>query len=99
VSTISATLSASQARNNFYTILEEVSGQLKRFTITLRGKAKAIILNPEEVAAWEETMEILSDHKLLKDIARADRELSKGRLISEKEIMKCLKIKEEDLKK
>lgn len=97
MSSISTTISASQARGNFYTILEEVAKKLKRFTITRRGKAQAVIIHPEEVAAWEETMEIMADKKLVKEIAQAEKEIAKGKLISEKKLMKELGVTEDDL--
>ena len=52
------TISASKARNNLYKILDEVKNGLKTYTITLRGEAKAVVINPEEVEAWEETLDI-----------------------------------------
>jgi prevent-host-death family protein len=97
VSSIPTTISASKARSNFYTLLEEVAKKLKRFTITRRGEAKAVILSPEEVASWEETMEILSNEKLVKEIAQAERELAQGKIISEKKLLKNLGITEKNL--
>lgn len=94
--TIPTTLSASSARNNFYTILEEVSRKLKRFTITRRGKAQAVVMHPSDVAAWEETMEILSDGKLLKEINQAEKELKKGKFISEDQLLKSINITKKD---
>jgi|GEM_PF-4900914 len=58
------TISASNARKNLYKILDEVKNGLKSYTITIRGVAQAVVMNPEEVAEWEETVEILSDKKL-----------------------------------
>lgn len=95
---LSPTLPASVARKNFYTILEEVGSKLRRFSITRRGRVQAVLMHPEEVAAWEETMDILADKKLVRDIARAKRERLAGQFISEKALLKHLGIKETDLK-
>ncbi|MBU0618639.1 type II toxin-antitoxin system Phd/YefM family antitoxin [Patescibacteria group bacterium] len=90
-------LPASQARSNFYTMLDEVENKFKRFTVTLRGKAKAVMMNPEEVAAWEETMDIMSNKKLVAQIVKSEAEMKAGKVVSEKELLKELNINPEDL--
>lgn len=42
---------ARKARANSYKILDEVRNSLKTYTITLRGEAQAVIINPKEVEA------------------------------------------------
>ena len=79
---LSAVLPASEARANFYDLLDEVSGKLRRFTITLRGKAKAVVMPAEEVEAMEETMEIMADKKLVKSIQEGLDDIKHGRVIS-----------------
>lgn len=95
---LATTISASKARRNFYTILEEVSDKLRRFTITRRGKAEAVVMHPDEVASWEETMDILADKKLVADILKAEAERKAGKTISEKKLLKELGISSKDLK-
>ena len=63
-------------------MLDEVSNKLRRFTITLRGKVKAVVMPADEVEAWEETLEILSDKKLMLDLKESDKDIKKGRVIS-----------------
>jgi prevent-host-death family protein len=58
-------ISASKARNNLYKILNEVKNGLKSYTITLRSEAQAVVINPEELEALEETLDVLSDNKLI----------------------------------
>lgn len=98
MSSISTTLSASKARSNFYTLLEEVANKLKRFTITRRGEAQAVVMHPDEVASWEETMDILADKKLVAEILKSESERKTGKVISEKKILKELEISSKDLK-
>lgn len=57
-----------------------------------------MVIHPDEVASWEETMEILADSQLVKDIARAEKELASGKMISEKKLLQELGISEQDLK-
>jgi len=98
MNSIQSTISASQARNNFYSLLEAVSKKLKRITITLRGEAQVVLMHPDEVASWDETMEILADKKLLSRILKSETERKTGKTISEKKLMKKLGISREDLK-
>lgn len=91
------TISASKARNNLYKILNEVKNGLKSYTITLRGEAQAVIINPEELEAWQETLDILSDDKLVSNILKSLDDIKKGDYISEDNLIKELKISEKEL--
>jgi prevent-host-death family protein len=95
---IPSTLSASRARSNFYTLLEEVANKLRRFTITRRGEAKVVLMHPDEVASWEETMDILADKKLVAQILKSEKERKLGETVSEKELFEELGISSDDLK-
>ena len=92
------TISASKARDNLYKILDEVKNGLKSYTITLRGEAQAVVINPEELEAWEETLDILSDNKLVAQILKSQEEIKKGEYLSEDDIMKELNISKKELK-
>ena len=70
MNTLSTVLPANEARTNFYQILDEVGSNLRQFTISHRGKP-AVIMSVEEFEGWQETMEIMSDKKLVKSIERA----------------------------
>ncbi len=79
---LSGTLPANIARANFYQILEEVGDNLRRFIITHRGKTRAVVMPIEDVEAWEETLEILSDKKLMRDIKKSQIDYKKGNFIT-----------------
>ena len=97
MSTLSSTLPASQARKNFYTMLDEVNTKLKSFTITLHGKVKAVVINPDELESWRETIEIMSDKKLVKKLKQSQEEIKRGEYVTEKELFKDLGITKKDL--
>ena len=92
------TISASKARNNLYKILNEVKNGLKIYTITLRGEAQAVVINPEELEAWEETLDILSDNKLVAQVLKSQEEIKKGEYLNEDDIIKELNISKKELK-
>lgn len=70
MTTLNTTIPANEARSNLYQILTEVGEKWRQFTITLRGKPKAVLISPEEFASWQETLEIVSDKKLVQSIKR-----------------------------
>lgn len=88
MNTLSSVLPASEARNNLYTILDEVSNKFRRFTITLRGKAKVVIMSAEEVESWEETLEIMSNKKLVNQIKNGLADIKAGRVIKFEDYLK-----------
>lgn len=84
---MNVTIPASEARTNFYELLSETGDKLRQFTITLRGKAKAVMMSAEEFASWQETLEIVSDKKLVNSIKRG---LKEGKTISQKQADKMI---------
>ncbi len=94
----STTIPASKARSNFYTLIDQVANKLKRFTITRHGEAQVIMMHPDEVASWDETMEILADKKLVAEILRSESEKKAGKVVSEEELLKELGISTKNLK-
>lgn len=92
---LSSVLPANEARANIYKLLDEVSNNLRRFVITHRGKPKAIVMPVEEVEAWEETMEIMSDKKLMKDLKKSEDDIKHGRVYTLEEVIKKYKLDED----
>lgn len=84
------TLLANEARANFYQILDEVDSKLRQFTITLRGKTKAVIMNAEEYEGWLETLELMADRKTVKRLDRAVKDLDGGKGVAWNEAKKQL---------
>lgn len=75
------TVSATNARAKLYDLLEEVEKLSKRITITKQGKAKAVLLNPDELEGLEETIEVLKDKRALASIKKSMEEIKAGKLI------------------
>lgn len=87
-----STISASKARSNFYTVIDQVNNNLRRFTITRRGEAKVVMMHPDEVASWDETMEILTDKKLVAEILKSESERKAEKVVTEKKLFRELGI-------
>ena len=76
-----STLSVSDARANLYNIVKEVGQNLRRFSITHQGQAKAVIISSEELEGWEETLDIMSNKKLYRQVRRSIKEAKQGKTI------------------
>lgn len=87
-----STISVSDARTSLYDLIDEVSGKLRRFVITHKGQPKAVIMPVEDVEAWEETLDILSNKKLMKDIRQGQKDFAAGRGVPLEEVMKSMGI-------
>lgn len=83
MSQLNTTIAANEARSNFYQILDEAADKLRQFTITLRGKTRAVIMSAEEFAGWQETLEIMADKKLKKEIKNGWGEIKRGKSVAE----------------
>ena len=90
MSNLSVSLPVSEARKNFYDIADEAINNLKRFVITRRRGGSITVLSTEEMDSLEETMEILSNRILVKNIKQGLDDIKKGRTKSLSEIEKTI---------
>jgi len=80
-------LSASDFRADLYNLLGKVKNNFSRLVITKHGKAQAVVMPIEEIEAWEETMEIMADKKLMKSIDVGLKAIEAGKIFSEDEVL------------
>ena len=78
-------IAISNLRANLPSLINRVSEKLERFTITVSGKPKAVVISPEELESLEETAEILSVTGAYEKIRKGATEAKKGKgiLLSE----------------
>lgn len=96
---IPSTLTVSDARTNLYDMMEEVRKYLRRFVITHHGKPQAVLMPVEDLESWEETLDIMSNKKLMADIRQAEIDFKAGRYYTLDETEQKLKIKVKQSKK
>lgn len=84
---IKTTLSATDARKNFFDLIDKVGKIGTPFKITVNGEPKAVLMNSEDFDSWEETLEIMSNPKLVKRIEQGEKDLREGRSITLEELM------------
>lgn len=61
-------------------IVEEIDSKMDRFIITKRGRPVALMISIEDYESMLETLDILSNTKLMKKIKRAEADIRKGNL-------------------
>jgi antitoxin YefM len=69
----------SDARENLPELVDKVSENLERVTITVHGKPKAVLLSLEDLESMQETAEIIAIPGLKKDIKEGMKEAGQGK--------------------
>lgn len=75
------TIPLADAKKSLSAIIKEVDEKFDRFTITKNGVEKAVILSAEEFEGLIETLDLLSSKEEKEAIARAKKQVRKGRTI------------------
>ena len=76
-------MSISESRKKIFKIAEKVQKPTTHYTLTEKGRPKAVIISAEEFESWQETLEVMRDFpNLEKDIKKAEREYKKGNCLT-----------------
>jgi antitoxin YefM len=70
-----------EAKAHLSELVDGVVRERARVYITRKGRPAAVLINPDELEALEETVEILQDRKLLESIRRSRRESAAGKRV------------------
>ncbi|MGH2727191.1 MAG: type II toxin-antitoxin system Phd/YefM family antitoxin [Actinomycetota bacterium] len=60
-------------------VVDRVETHHTRITLTRNGRPAAVLISPDDLAALEETLDILSDPKAVEEIRKARSEIARGR--------------------
>lgn len=85
-------ISISNVRARLPALVDKVNKKLDRVTITVNGQPKAVLVSAKELESLEETLEILSNPKLMKDLKKAEKEVEEGKYITLDQLQKELKL-------
>jgi len=73
------TLPISEARKKIFKIAEKVQKPATYYTLTEKGRPKAVIISADEFKSWQETLEVIKDFPDLdKTIKEVDRDVRTG---------------------
>lgn len=80
------TLPLAEIKKRLSEIVDGVELRHDRVLLTRNGRPAAVIISPDELEALEETLEILSDPKAMREIRQAERAVEKGRVVTGDEL-------------
>lgn len=83
-------LPLADARNRLSELVSEVEATHARVTITKHGHPAAVLVSPEDLAAIEETLDVLSDPEALAEIREAAAEAGRCQFTADEEMSKIL---------
>lgn len=84
------TVSATQARKEFFKLMKFAGTPGASVIITLEDNPPVVMMSQSEFEGWMETMEIMSDPELMKDIKEGMKEMKAGKGIPLEEVMRKL---------
>ena len=84
------TLSITEVRNNLPSLVSGVQKKLDEYTITVNGSPAAVLMSIDELESLRETLEILSDKKIMMALKQAEKDISEGNVQDLEEVKKEL---------
>jgi prevent-host-death family protein len=76
---IKTTLPISEARKKIFEITKDVQKPFRYYTLTEKGRPKAVVMSAEDFESWMETLEVMRDFPYLeKDIKETNRDIKTG---------------------
>ena len=89
---MNTTIAATKARQQFFKLISQAEAPGTSITITVDGNAKVVMMSAEEFYGWQETLEIISDPKLMKGIKEGINNLKDNQSISHEQLKKELNV-------
>lgn len=78
---MSETLPLAQIKAHLSEIVDRVEGTHERVVLTRNGRPAAIIMSPADLAALEDTLDLLSDPQAMAEIRAARQDVGAGRVL------------------
>lgn len=63
-------------------IVDGVEGRHDRVVLTRHGRPAAVIISPDELESLEETLELLSNSKAMREIRKAEAAVEAGKVVT-----------------
>jgi len=73
--------------------------KLYKFTLKKRFRLPFVGMTHDDVESWEETLDIMSNPKLVADIRKGQKEIKEGKTVPLEKVLKDLGLTEKDLKR
>ncbi len=79
-------LPITKAREDLTNIVNRAKRRLDDYIITVNGSPAAVIISRDEYESLKETLDILSEPGVLRDIKKAEKELKQGKYVTLEEL-------------
>jgi len=79
--TMSMDVELEEARERLSDLVDRVEHQHTRVTVIRDGRPVVVLINPDDLAELEETLDVLSDAEALADIREADAAYARGDVV------------------
>jgi len=87
------TISITEARKNIFKIVSDVEKTGAQYTLTEKGKPKAVILSADEFDSWLETIEVMEDWpNYQKDIDKVHKDIKSGKYLTYPTLEETMKL-------
>ncbi|TXH41918.1 MAG: type II toxin-antitoxin system Phd/YefM family antitoxin [Actinobacteria bacterium] len=86
-----STISLAEAKAHLSEVVNRVSTQHERVTVTVHGRASAVLLAPDDLERLEETIAVLADGDLVHQLARSEADVASGRVESADELAEVMR--------
>jgi prevent-host-death family protein len=79
---MSDTLPLAEVKAKLSEMVDRVEHQHDRITVTRNGRPAAVLISPDDLAALEDTLDLLSNPEAVAQLAAARREVAQGQVVS-----------------
>jgi prevent-host-death family protein len=88
---MSETLPLSYVKAHLSEIADRVEGEQERVIVTRNGRAAAVLVSPDDLESLEETLAVLSDPELMRQIREGETAIDAGDSVTLEELQANLK--------
>ncbi|MBA3488271.1 MAG: type II toxin-antitoxin system Phd/YefM family antitoxin [Longispora sp.] len=81
-----SSLPFTDARNRLSELIDEVTRTHERVTITRHGQEVAVLLSPDDLAALEETLDVLSSPEAMRQLTESRQAIEAGDVLDADEL-------------
>jgi antitoxin YefM len=79
-------MSLAEAKAHLSEVITRVSKHHERVTVTVHGQPSAVLVAPDDLDALEETIAVLGNADLMKQLAAAEADLAAGRVETQEDL-------------
>ena len=85
-----STLPLATVKNTLSAVVDQVEGTHERVVITRKGVPAAVLISPADLAALEETVEVLSDAAAMSRLQQSRQDVERGDVLDAEELRAML---------